>query len=132
MVYDQFQHTVDYYIFHTIEHWHYVDSFCLCLLMSINCFLLPFIVFSLMFCVSLSDALRAGILQQRSIFVKLVYSIGEELILTWTEVFILYGLCLLFSSSFYRVYTYWDMYLHLVHLKNKFTIPRARVAQWVR
>jgi hypothetical protein len=28
------------------------------------------------------DALRAGILQQRSIFMKLVYSIGEELMLT--------------------------------------------------
>jgi hypothetical protein len=39
------------------------------------------------------DALRAAILQQRSIFLKLVYSIGEELMLTWTVVFIFYGLC---------------------------------------
>jgi hypothetical protein len=125
MVYDQFQHTVDYYIFHTIEHWHYVDS----LLMSSNYFLLPFIVFSWMFCVShitlfLIFFCRAGILQQRSIFVKLLYFIGEELILTWTEVFIFYGLCLLFSSSFYRVYIYWDMYLHLV-LFNFFLLSQG-------
>ena len=66
------------------------------------------------FCCRL-DALRAGILEQRSSFMKLVYSIGEEIMLTWTVVFIfLWFPGLPFSSSFYRVYS-WDMYLHLVH-----------------
>jgi hypothetical protein len=51
------------------------------------------------------DALRAGILQQRSIFLKLVYSIGEELMLTWTVVFIFYGFLVFLSLALFIEYT---------------------------
>ena len=126
MVYDQFQHTVYYDTFCTFVHWHYVDICFASKLINVkqllsSTFQILFInvlyfthnFISSFFC--RLDALRAGILQQRSIFLKLVYSIGEELMLTWTVVFIfLWFPGLPFSSSFYRVYS-WDMYLHLVH-----------------
>ena len=51
------------------------------------------------------DALRAGILQQRRIFLKLVYSIGGELMLTRTAVFIFYGFLVFLSLALFIEYT---------------------------